>query len=427
MNTRVVALGITLGVLALTASAQDDVAPPQYPYPFLIDVNVLPTEKSAHVSLTIGEGAAFVRKLTFRIDPERHLLFEGDGRIVTEAPDKLAWEPPIEGGTIRYVFRIDHLRDDAQYDSRSSSSWALFRGRDLVPPVATVARAGAFSVTKLRLRLPDKWEAVLPFPQDETGHYIIENPRRDFDRPTGWFLVGKIGIEHERIAGVDVTVASPKGRSSRRLDTIALLRWTLPKLAEIVDLPPRIAIVSAGDPMWRGGLSGPNSIYVHNDRPLIDEDFTSPLLHELIHTVMAARAGKDGDWVVEGLAELYALELLVRSGTIAPEKRALAFDRMSKKAKNAGGLATSRADAPTTARGVLVLRDLDAEIQRRTENRRSLDDVLRELVIDREVLTTAHFLSVVNRVGESDYTAFLRGRGAMTSTKVPSGTKRPPR
>jgi hypothetical protein len=427
MNARFISLGLALSAVALAASAQDDVAPPQHPYPLIVDVNVLPTEKSAHVTLTIESGAAHIRKFTFRIDPERHLLFEGDGRIIAEAPDKLVWEPPLDGGSLRYVFRIDRLRDDTQYDSRCGSTFALFRGGDLLPPAATVTREGAFSVTKMRLRLPDKWEAVVPYAKDDEGLFIVDNPRRDFDRPTGWFLVGKIGIERETIGGVDITVSSPKSRSARRIDTIALLRWTLPELAKLVPLPRQLSVVGAGDPMWRGGLSGPGSIYLHADRPLIDEDYTSPLLHELIHTVMSARAGGDGDWVVEGLAEFYALELLVRSGTIAPEKRAVSLERMTKKAKNAGPLTTDHADAATTARAVLTLRDLDSEIRRRTDDKRSLDDVLRALVDARETITTANFVAITNRVGESDYTSFLRGRGAMSSSKVPNGTKRPPR
>ena len=44
---------------------------------------------------------------------------------------------------------------------------------------------------------------------------------------------------------------------------------------------PRLLIVSAGDPMWRGGLSGPSSMFLHSDRPLISENRTSTLLHEL--------------------------------------------------------------------------------------------------------------------------------------------------
>ncbi|MEZ4290169.1 MAG: hypothetical protein R3E53_06345 [Myxococcota bacterium] len=35
------------------------------------------------------------------------------------------------------------------------------------------------------------------------------------------------------------------------------------------ELPDRLQLVVAGDPMWRGGLSGPNSLYLHAGLPLI--------------------------------------------------------------------------------------------------------------------------------------------------------------
>ena len=62
---------------------------------------------------------------------------------------------------------------------------------------------------------------------------------------------------------------------------------------------------------------GPASVFLHADRPLISENGTSTLLHELVHVAMGAHAQRGSDWVVEGFAELYSLELLVRSGTIS--------------------------------------------------------------------------------------------------------------
>ena len=66
--------------------------------------------------------------------------------------------------------------------------------------------------------------------------------------------------------------------------------------------------------MWRGALSGPNSIYMHSDRPLISGNHTSALVHELVHIVTGIRDEEGYDWIPEGLAEFYAVELLRRSG-----------------------------------------------------------------------------------------------------------------
>ena len=56
---------------------------------------------------------------------------------------------------------------------------------------------------------------------------------------------------------------------------LAFLRWNLPALVDIFpDFPERVLVVSAGDPMWRGGLSGPGSLYIHAERPLISGNGT---------------------------------------------------------------------------------------------------------------------------------------------------------
>ena len=98
-------------------------------------------------------------------------------------------------------------------------------------------------------------------------------------------------------------------------------------------LPPRLLIVSAGDPMWRGGLSGPSSMFLHSDRPLISENRTSTLLHELVHIALGIRGDEESDWIVEGLAELYSLETLRRSGGISEQRYKQALKHLSQWAK----------------------------------------------------------------------------------------------
>ena len=60
-------------------------------------------------------------------------------------------------------------------------------------------------------------------------------------------------------------------------------------------------VVGAADPMWRGGLSASNSLFLHADRPLISENGTSTLVHELTHVITRVR-GADGDVSVLDLA-----------------------------------------------------------------------------------------------------------------------------
>ena len=131
-------------------------------------------------------------------------------------------------------------------------------------------------------------------------------------------LLGAVSHRADPARGDIVTFASPAGQETRDRDRRALLRWALPVLNEILGTASRRwLVVSADDPMWRGGLSGPDSLYLHADRPLIAPDDTSPLLHEIVHVAMGAQAGPESDWIVEGLAELYSLELLRRAGALS--------------------------------------------------------------------------------------------------------------
>jgi len=182
------------------------------------------------------------------------------------------------------------------------------------------------------MRVPEGWSVAVPYKRQPDGSYAVDHPARRFDRPTGWMAVGKLGIVRERVAGTSVAIAGPVGHGQRRLDQLALLRWTLPTLGEILQpLPDRLLVVGAGDPMWRGGLSGPRSAYLHSDRPLIAEDGTSPLLHELVHTALRTRSGPGGDALVEGLAELYSVELLARSRTVSRKRAERTFARLAER------------------------------------------------------------------------------------------------
>jgi hypothetical protein len=231
----------------------------------------------------------------------------------------------------------------------------------------------------LSFQLPPKWSAVTQY-FDDGGQIKVDNPERRLDQPSGWFVLGNLGVRREHIAGMSVAVAGPVGHAVRRLDTIALLNWTLPELARLLpELPPRLTIVSAGEPMWRGGLSAPQSLFLHAERPLISENATSTLLHEVLHMSLGLTSRDGYDWIVEGLAEYYSLQLLHRSGTISDSRFAAAQADIADWAKTAGNLCGPTSTGPTTALAVTILDTLNGEIVEESAGESSLDDVAREL------------------------------------------------
>ncbi len=394
---------------ALDGGAGAQESPPKHPrYDFRVDARIVPTERAAHVTLELGKGAEHVHRLRFRVDPQRQLLFRGDGEVKTEGAH-VTWIPPRTGGKLTYVFRIDHLRDARRYDARCAKTWTIFRGEDLVPPARALVDDGARSRTRLRVRLPEGWTIATPYTKLRSGEYRVAHRRRGLSRPTGWMIAGVLGVVREEVSGVRVAIAGPKSMDVRRQDMLALLRWTLPTLRQVLtELPERLLIVSASDPMWRGGLSGPDSLFIHAHRPLITEHGPSPVLHEVMHTALGLRPGNDGDWAIEGLAQFYALQLLGRSGTISAERLARDYEFQAERAKEAEHLRSKTVSGPGTSRAVTVLHALDAKIREATQEKKSLDDVLRILVAEGGVLTTERMQKTSELVSGQNLAEFFK-------------------
>lgn len=327
-----------------------------------------------------------------RIDTDS---IRGDGEVTIDG-DRVIWQPPAAGGNLRWTVPIDHIRAGDEFDAHMNPVWAIFRAADAMPSVRTRTLRGARSETTLTFRLPAGWSSLTPY-FGQKNSYPINNPDRRFDRPSGWILLGKFGRRNERIAGRRVVVAGPTGHSVRRMDILALLRWTLPDLTGLLpNFPDRVTIISAGEPMWRGGLSAPTSIFMHADRPLLSENGTSTLLHEMMHVGIGLRAEDGADWIVEGLAEYYGLELLRRSGTISSKRHATALEELRNWGAEAKTLCSNNASGPVTALAVGVLDRLDRELRQTSDS--NLDEVLGQLVTNDRDIGVAGLQSVATQL-----------------------------
>ena len=358
---------------------------------------VKPDPGIATVKLRISSHPDWVNWMRFYVDPERHENFLHSGELVREG-DELLWTPPDDDAWIQYDVKIESRRSNGRYDGYITEDWALFRADDLVPPVRTDFRDGTQSRAKLEVHLPEGWSIATRYPRYTSGRYKVDDPDRLIDRPTGWLVMGRIGTRRETIGGTKVTVAAPVDQGVKRMDMIAFLRWTLPTMQSLFpDFPDRLLIVSADDPMWRGALSAPNSLYLHADRPMISGNGTSTLIHELVHVAMSARSGPKADWIVEGLAEYYSLEVLHRSGTLSTERYENAHEELAEWGKDVESLDVERSHGPITAKAVGRLRLIDKEIREQSGGRRSLDDVVRTLATTDGEITREAFAAAVEQ------------------------------
>lgn len=358
------------------------VAVAQEPYDVDYLVAFDPARKDAVVSITLHTGKAKVSELRFAMDPKRYTEIVGDGTIKRNGKS-LIWNPPHAGGVLRYRYAINQKHGKGGYDARITPDFAIVRGDDLVPPVVVRASRGSQARAQIRAQLPKGWTSFeTPWRPVQGGDRVFEivDPRRRFDRPTGWIMAGDLGVRRDAVAGMSVSVAAPKGESMRRNDTLAFVHALAPEFEETFGrLPEKILIVSAGDPMWRGGLSGPRSLFLHADRPLISENGTSTLVHELTHVITRLRAVSGDDWIVEGVAEYYSMALLNRAGLLSDARFQRGMAWMRNHGRAVKHLQTDRSSGPTTARAVVLLAALDKEIRERSHGNRSLDDVVQTL------------------------------------------------
>jgi hypothetical protein len=384
-------------VCSVLASAESRGADDRLGYNIDYLISVHPTDNIINVELNLDQSKNLLREVSMRPDFERISNFNGDGDIEIDG-QQLRWKPPASGGSLRWRVRINHLRNESGYDAWLGPQWGLFRAEDVIPRASTRTLKGARSKTQLTFELPRSWNVVTQY-YGQDGQFAIDNAERHFDEPSGWIVTGQIGVRRDTIAGTRVAVAGPVENSVRRLDTLAMLNWTLPELARLLGhLPTRLSVMSAGEPMWRGGLSAPQSLFIHADRPLISENATSTLLHEVMHVALGVVAAPGYDWIVEGLAEYYSLELLGRSGTISAKRHRLAREQQALWAKDASGICGQSSTGATTALAVTVLAELDQELRNMTNGEVTLDDVAREISAAREPVDLNLLVRIVNKL-----------------------------
>jgi hypothetical protein len=348
----------------------------------------------AEVRLEVADGRP-IRDLRFSYDPERLRNFEASGTLeVDEEQHSVHWQPPRTKASLSWQARVTRERanrnQDESYDALMTDDWALFRGDRLIPGMSVTTRKGVTADTRLRFELPDGWGATTGWPRDRSHRsspqYFVDDPERRFDRPTGWMLAGHFGSRRDVMGSTEFFIAAPRNASADRGSWLTLvgLVWEELELA-FGTVPPKILMVSADDPLWRGGLSGPNSFYFHGSRRAVSENGSSPLVHELVHVVTRLSGGERDDWITEGLAEFYGVELIYRAGGMSERRRSEIMARLADWAAGAGNLRGDSSSGQVTAKAVGVFDALDREIRERTDGEASIDSVTRLLMQKRRV------------------------------------------
>lgn len=386
--------------LLLTNSCSATERPPEpSSKKYQLEYRTIPEPKSnlVRMQLTLSQPRSLLREMSMRAPATFFRDFAGDGEI-TVTDDQVVWLPPATGGKLTWTVTLNRLKSEHQYDAYMTRDWALLRASDIIPPATTRTVKNASGNTSLTFSLPAGWSAITQY-RGRSQRFAVRNPERRFDRPTGWILLGDIGTRVDRIAGISVTVSAPKHQGVRRMDILAFLAWNLPEVARLFPgFPSRLTVVSANEPMWRGGLSAPSSLFIHASLPLLSENGTSTLLHELMHIGIGNNAGHNADWIVEGMAEYYSLKLLHRSGTISERRFEKSLAALETWGREAADLCVRNASGAVTAMSSTLMHSLDIEIRTTTAEKFNLDDVINALANLDHKITLADLTDIAARL-----------------------------
>ncbi len=363
-------------LLCLYPFALVQAAEPTHPYDLAYHARFVPDRGWVEVRLQVTQPLHRLIQLDFDAPAPRYSDFQGAGAVHRHG-DRVIWEVPPTGGTLTYRTQVDHLRNGAP-DAEMTGDWAVARLDDLFPPVRARSKASAYARARLYLTGPEGWRFETRYGPVDSEGVAIETPGRRFDRPLGWFAAGDLGVRRTYIAHHRVAIAAPRNQGFRSMDLLVFLRWTLPELVKVApSFPNRLLVVGGGKGMWRGGLSGPGSLYLHPDRPLVSGNATSTPLHELMHVSAVEPPERGADWIVEGLAEYYSLVILERTGGIRHRRFEHALTWLENWADREHGKLSDPSTGPDTARAVLLFHDLDVELAAAGQ---SLDAVVAELM-----------------------------------------------
>lgn len=382
---------------SLPSMAEDDVDTAKV-YQVVYGATLDPKTGQAQASLTIKQPRRLVRSIELLMPSDRYLNIRPLSRIEIDG-DRVTWRPLKKGSTLHFDFVIDQRRENGAQDARITDTWALLKLDNLFPRAKARVVKGATSEATLKLAAPKGWAIETPYGRGAGRILDASNPHRLFDRPLGWLIAGELDVRRDNVGDRLISVARPIGGGLKTNDVLAFVRWNMPSLIEVFpEFPQRLLIVSGSQDMWRGGLSGVNSLYLHSDRPLISGNRTSALLHEVFHVASGLHGKAGADWIVEGLAEYYSLALLLRSGGISERRFNGAFDTLAQWSAETQCVATDRSQGQQTARAALVMRTLDTEIRAATGDKESLDTLVQILVHANRTVTNEDFRSAAKEL-----------------------------
>ncbi len=331
----------------------------------------------------------------------------GEKPLAWDKLDHDTWR--VQPGKAKSVsIHFDYLADTLENAmSWARPNFALFNGTNLLP--YPEGRGADFSAT-VTVKTEPGWLVATGMAAGERGGYREANYHDLVDKP---FFVGRFDYDSLQVAGVWTRLATfPAGalQGQARSELWEQIGRMIPPEAAVFGETPwkDYTVMMIFDPAFGGGaaLEHTNShVGIYNNNFIGSPILVSITAHEIVHAWNVKRL-RPADmvpyrydrmtpttwlWVSEGITDYYADLALVRGGIITPD------DFMSVTAEKIGRVAEAASTAledaslstwihPTDGSGLIYYPKgslaglmLDIMVRDASDNRRSLDTVMREL------------------------------------------------
>lgn len=342
-------------------------------------VKFLPAQDSALVTIQLADGAA-VPNLVFNFEhAERYSEFNAQGAWQLE-DNRGIWQPTEGKASLSYQVKISQ-QDKKRFSEKITPDWLLMQGDSLVPPTDIVILPKVHLVSRVQFELPKEWRSIeTAWKRVGPNTFRIDDVQTGFDRPTGWIIAGKLGSRRDKLGETEVTVAAPLAQHVRRMDMLTLMNYIWPQLqAAFPRDPQKLLVVSAGDEMQKQAQGLAQSFYVSGQEALVSENGASDLIKELVLAFTQFSSAEDEQWIGQGMAYYYSLELLLRSGGITLDRYTQTLEKWKADSKATSHL-RGELNEDKLLRAAVFFAQLDKDIRARTKNEFTLDNVARGLM-----------------------------------------------
>lgn len=357
-------------------------------------------------------GANEITHIKFLDIDENFHHFKGTGQLVQTAPKSWTWNPKSVNGEVSYEVKINRQRSIKGFDSYHGGSWIFTRTSDLFPRKDYVEERPLRIYSQVEFELPKKWQIVTAMERisEDKNVFAPRDRGNPYVSPYGWILCGDLDVTKKEMSEVDVTLASPRVMKYDPTELTELIEKSMREFSQIMrELPPRIAFIVGPDPLWRGGLSGEDSLYINQNLSLIDRDYTSTPIHELFHITQGfKKASQLSDWIIEGLAEYYSLRILYNTKQISKNKFVRGIRKFDRQGVWGVNLEKNQSFAALYNSAALVMFYIDEHLKEISKGNTSLRDVIKSLAVN-DIVTNKRFVQMLSKkVSTEDWEKLIK-------------------